>query len=55
MEHDREGEQMIHRSARRPREGWDVAFRAMADHSDDALLDADSLPATDWEQAEWEW
>ena len=41
------------RPARRPREGWADAFRQMAAHSDDRLLDQ---PApTKWQAKEWEW
>jgi antitoxin MazE len=55
VELDVEDRQIIIRSARTPREGWDAAFRAMAEHHDDVLLDADSLPATVWDDEEWEW
>lgn len=41
------------RSGRKPREGWDDAFRAMAAHGDDKLLD--QPVATDWESKEWDW
>ncbi len=41
------------RPARRPREGWADAFRQMAAHRDDRLLDQ---PApTKWQAKEWEW
>lgn len=41
------------RPARRPREGWADAFRQMAAHGDDSLLDQ---PApTKWQAKEWEW
>lgn len=41
------------RPARRPREGWAEAFRQMAAHGDDRLLDQ---PApTRWQVEEWEW
>lgn len=36
------------------REGWDEAFQTMAEHGDDALLDADVI-ASDWDEEEWEW
>lgn len=41
--------------AKRPREGWAEAFRAMADAGDDALLDGEPHLATRWEEDEWEW
>lgn len=37
----------------RPREGWAEAFRAMAVHEDDTLLD-ESRP-TGWDRDEWRW
>ena len=33
--------QIIIRSAGRPRQGWDAAFRSMAEHGDDVLLDSE--------------
>jgi antitoxin MazE len=38
----------------RPRQGWDAAFRSMAEHNDDTLLDPDVL-AHSWDEEEWEW
>ena len=37
----------------RPRAGWVEAFRAMAGHGDDALLD-EARP-TRWDEDEWKW
>lgn len=37
-----------------PRNGWDDAFRAMADHDDDHLLD-DGPMTSHWDEEEWEW
>ncbi|MBN2415231.1 AbrB/MazE/SpoVT family DNA-binding domain-containing protein [bacterium] len=38
------------------RNGWGEAFRKMAAAGDDALLEPDSpMPATDWDDREWEW
>ena len=48
-------DQIIIRPARRPREGWDTLFQAMAEHGDDQLLDGDAQPATAWDQDEWTW
>jgi len=48
-------DQIILRPASRPREGWDEAFRAMADMGDDELLDASTGPSTSWDEEEWEW
>jgi antitoxin MazE len=47
--------QLVVRPADRPRAGWDDAFRAMAEQGDDALLDQESLPGTEWDAKEWEW
>ncbi len=46
---------LIVRSPARPREGWEEAFREMAERGDDALLDAGSLTPTKWERDEWTW
>jgi virulence-associated protein VagC len=37
----------------RPREGWVEAFRAMAEHDDDEMLD-EARP-TRWDDDEWRW
>ena len=41
--------------ARRPREGWEEAFRAMAEQGEDRLLDDDLTGTTAWDREEWEW
>jgi len=46
-------DQLVIRSARQARQGWERQFEAMAAYGDDALLDA-NVP-TQWEQDEWEW
>jgi antitoxin MazE len=46
--------EIIIRAGRRPREGWDEAFRAMAERGDDALLDGE-ISTTTWDDEEWEW
>jgi hypothetical protein len=43
------------RSQRKPREGWEEALRVMAERGEDKLLEADSIPPTQWETEEWEW
>lgn len=40
--------------ARRPRQGWDEAFAAMASHGDDRLLDA-GAGGSRWDETEWRW
>ncbi len=49
------GDSLIVRPARKPREGWDAAFREMAARGDDALLDADVATSSEWDEDEWEW
>ena len=46
---------LIVRPVAKPRQGWDEAFRLMAERGDDALLDGDEFPATAWDDTEWEW
>lgn len=47
--------QIVIRSARRAREGWDSMFQMMAERGDDQLLDDDALSTTAWDQDEWTW
>lgn len=48
--------QIIIRTARKPREGWESKFRAMADNADDELLDKGALPhQSKWDENEWTW
>ena len=47
--------QIIIRAAARPRAGWEEAFRAMAEHGDDALLDPDLASSSTWDEEEWDW
>ena len=42
-------------AARTPRQGWEEAFRVMAEHGDDELVDEDLTGRTRWDQEEWEW
>lgn len=46
---------LVIRPAKQPRSGWEGAFRSMREHGDDALLDGESLSATEWDTTEWEW
>lgn len=46
-------DQLIIRSASRPRADWDERFQAMAARGDDRLLDEPS--ATHWDTSEWQW
>ncbi|MEP6960875.1 MAG: AbrB/MazE/SpoVT family DNA-binding domain-containing protein [Acidobacteriota bacterium] len=47
------GRQLVIRAARKPRQGWEEAFREMATRGDDALLDAPT--PTTWDKSEWKW
>jgi antitoxin MazE len=47
--------QIVIRPAARPRQGWDEAFRAMAEQGDDRLLDDDVSAQTEWDTTEWQW
>ncbi|KAB2891594.1 MAG: AbrB/MazE/SpoVT family DNA-binding domain-containing protein [Desulfobulbaceae bacterium] len=46
---------LIVRSAKTPRAGWDEAFQKMAEKGDDKLFETDSLIPTKWDEEEWEW
>ncbi len=46
---------LIVRSAKTPRAGWDEAFKRMAEKGDDTLFETDSLVPTKWDEEEWEW
>lgn len=47
--------QLVIRPAGGRRRGWEAQFQAMADAGDDRLLDAESLPPTEWDAHEWQW
>lgn len=40
---------------RRPRQGWDAQFKAMAANGDDQLPEWGTHSLTTWDQDEWEW
>jgi len=46
---------LIVRSTKTPRAGWDEAFKKMAEKGDDELFETDSLVSTNWDEEEWEW
>ena len=48
-----QADQLVIRSARRPREGWEDQFRAMHERGDDRLIEG--FPASTWDEEEWEW
>lgn len=55
LELEVQGNQLILRAARRPREGWAERFRDMAANQDDALLDPEHRITSDWDEEEWTW
>ncbi len=46
--------QIVIRPLALPRQGWEEAFRAMAESGDDQLLDTNPNP-TEFEQKDWQW
>lgn len=50
-----EKDRLVIRPARKPRSGWEEAFRQMAQQGDDILLDKGFLPATRWDRTGWKW
>jgi len=46
---------IVIRPADRPRQGWEEAFRSMAEEEDDQLLDEDLTGQSDWDKDEWQW
>ena len=55
VELEAEENRIIIRSMRQPRQDWERAFRTMAEHSDDALLDSNLPFQTQWDEREWQW
>ena len=50
-----QGNQIVLRSLRRSREGWEESFRLMTSKGDDRLLDEKLLKQTRWDEEEWQW
>ncbi len=55
VEMEAQGDQIILRSVNYPRQGWDEAFREMAQQGEDQLLDGDLSGQSQWDQQEWQW
>ena len=55
VELEAEGDQIIIRPLRRPREGWGDTFRAMAQAGDDELIDGELPNLTSFDHGEWSW
>jgi antitoxin MazE len=50
-----QNDHLVVRSAAQPRSGWEEAFYRMHQRGDDALLDRESWPHTQWDRTEWQW
>jgi antitoxin MazE len=50
-----QNDQIIIRPLKKPRAGWDEAFRRMAAHGDDQLLDGETSGQSTWDKEDWEW
>jgi antitoxin MazE len=50
-----ENDTLVIGPARKPRDGWAAAFRAMAARGDDQLLDSVRPSSSKWDRDEWEW
>jgi len=55
VELELELDQIVVRSVRVVRQGWDDAFQAMSVQGDDELLDGETLALSAWDEDEWEW
>ncbi|MEW6738189.1 MAG: AbrB/MazE/SpoVT family DNA-binding domain-containing protein [Acidobacteriota bacterium] len=50
-----ENNKIIIQPVKKPRQGWNEAFREMAKRGDDKLIDEDLTGKTSWDKEEWEW
>lgn len=50
-----ENENLIIRSAKRPRQGWEEKFKCMAEAGDDILIDGELARQSSWDEEEWQW
>ena len=55
IEMEVQGNKLIIRPLRNPRQGWDEEFVEMACRGDDKLLDSEATSASSWDKDEWEW
>jgi antitoxin MazE len=55
VELETQDDQIIIRPVTYPRQGWDEAFRTMAECGDDQMLDDDLISSSKWDEEEWEW
>jgi antitoxin MazE len=50
-----QGNQIVIRPARSPRQGWEEQFKVMAKQGDDRLVYEESPSSSSWDAGEWEW
>jgi antitoxin component of MazEF toxin-antitoxin module len=55
VELELQSNQIVVRPTQEVRHRWSAAFKAMAEHDDDEMLDADVMSASEWDETEWEW
>lgn len=55
VELDVDKNQIIIRPVSNPRDGWDDAFKAMADRGDDTIIDEAENISHSWDDDEWNW
>jgi antitoxin MazE len=55
VELDVDKDQIIIRPVANPRDGWDDAFKAMADGGDDMIIDEVENISHSWDDDEWQW
>ena len=55
VEIEAQTDQLIIRSAKKARQGWEESMVEMAANSDDRIFLEDIRTATEWEANEWEW
>lgn len=50
-----EDDRLVISREKRPRAGWEEAFKRMYECGDDGLLDGDVKAASSWDEEDWEW
>jgi len=55
VEIELEKNQIIIRPIQKVREGWDKAFKTMAENGDDELIISDKDISHSWDEEEWQW
>ncbi len=55
IEVEAQGDKLIVRSVRSPRQGWERQFAEMARRGDDKSFDSEAGNLSSWDKDEWEW